>query len=256
MPKSRGAGYPFPKPPCLSFPSARMDRQKGHAHAPDVCVRANTSGAVRVLCVLHTVRVAGRCMHMHACECASMCERAHPRQPQQQQICGQISVFPHAGPRAIMCTLAWVCTRVCKPLFPGHLLPQGHSLVPRQPPGLVPPYEGAGCTGLGVYTHTHMRVHRHVVTHPAAVGKAPPGRGLPRHSCWVTARPNDAMSSFAYAKQHLCCGVPREEASTPAPRDPAQMPGVANASPTHVPPTPPWPHTLAWACFINSNYPR
>lgn len=178
VPKSRGAGYPSPKPPCLSFPSARMDRQKGHAHAPYACVRANTPGAVRVLCVLHAVRVAGRCMRMHACECASTCERAHPCQPQQQQICGQISVFPLAGPCATMCTLAWVCTRVCKPLFPGHLLPQGHSLVPRQPPGLVPPYEGAGCTGLGVYTRTHMRVHRHVVTHPSPIQQ--PWEKLPR----------------------------------------------------------------------------
>lgn len=54
VPKSRGARYPSPKPPCLSFPSARTDRQKGHARAPDACVRANTPGAVRVLCVCYT----------------------------------------------------------------------------------------------------------------------------------------------------------------------------------------------------------
>lgn len=107
-----------------------------------------------------------------------------------------------------------------------------------------------------VYMCTHMCTQ--ACCHPSCSRAKSSHRagGLPRCSCWVTARSNDAMSSFAYAKQHLCCRVPREEALLPAPRDPAGMPKDANASSMHVFPTLPWPHTLAWACFINSYYVR
>lgn len=100
-------------------------------------------------------------------------------------------------------------------------------------------------------TPTDVCVLRRGVTHPAAVGKAPAGQGLPRHSCWVTVRPNDAMSSFAYAKQHHCCRMPREEALPPAPRDPLGCPGM----PTHLPCTHP-PLCPGLHGFINSNYPH
>lgn len=99
-------------------------------------------------------------------------------------------------------------------LSPGHLRPHP-SAAPRAEPLL--PYEEPGCTW-GAHSRVYTRVCRRVITHPAAVGKAPPGRGLPRCSCWVTARPNDAMSLFAYAKQRLCSGVPREDALPPATR--------------------------------------
>lgn len=157
-------------------------------------------------------------VYVHTYECASMCECAHPCQPQQQQTHRHISMFPHAGAgaRATVCTFAQVCTHVCKPLLPREPAPTGPSAAP------------SICTTLwGTEVHTagsihtmHMCVHRRLVTHLAAVGIAPPGPGLPRCSCWVTARPNDAMSSFAYGKQHLCCRVAREEALPPAPRDP------------------------------------
>lgn len=215
-----GCRVPPPReknPPCLSFPAAHMDGQKGCTRALRACKHPRGREAARV---------SGRCLHTHACE------RAHPHQPQQQQTRGHISVFPRARPCAIVCTLPRVCTRVCKPLFPGHLLLQSHSLVPWF---LCHPSRDQA-----VQTHMHTRVHRRIVTHPAAVGKAPPGWGLPRRSCWVTARPSDAMSLFAYAKQHLCCGVPREEALPPAPRDPAGMLRDADTSPTHTH-TPPCP---------------
>lgn len=111
-------------------------------------------------------------------------------------------------------------------------------------------------------TNNWTRIHAHMCTqaccHPSCsrAKSSPTAGGLPRCSCWVTARSNDAMSSFAYAKQHLCCRVPREEALLPAPRDPAGMPKDANASSMHIFPALPWPHTLAWACFINSYYVR
>lgn len=125
------------------------------------------------------------------------------------------------------------------------------------PPGplmggpLAAPRAGATLQGECVHRHTHMCMLRCGVTHPAAVGKTPPGQGLPRCSCWVTARPNDAMSSFAYAKQHHCCRVPREEALPPAPRDPLGCPGM----PTHLPCTHP-PLSPDLHGFINSNYPH
>lgn len=59
---------------------------------------------------------------------------------------------------------------------------------------------------------------------PKPLGSVPPRPGLPRRSCWVTARPPDAMSSFAYAKRPPRCRVPWEEAEPPAPRDPPGMP--------------------------------
>lgn len=92
-------------------------------------------------------------------------------------------------------------------------------------PELVPPYRAGVCT--------HTCALRRGVTHPVAVGKAPPGQELPRRSCWVTARPNDAMSSFAYAKQHHCCRVPREETLPPAPRDPLGCRHISHACTPH-----------------------
>lgn len=189
------------------------------------CLRAckHPRGCQGVLRVLHGARVSGCSMCLHA----GTCERA---QPQQQQMRGQISMFPHAGPCAIMCTLTWVCTRVCKPLFPGHLLPAGPLAGPLAAPRTRATLQGTGVHAAG---HIHTRVHRRVVTHPAAVGKAPLGWGLPRRSCWVTARPNDAMSLFAYAKQHLCCGFPGKRPCPPLPGSQTGCQCVSHARTPH-----------------------
>lgn len=159
---------------------------------------------------------------------------------------GMGALFPYAGPCFTMHTHRFFHV----PASPSSLGSCSHRATHGWSPGSPPSWchsTGWACT----QTHTHMCVLRRGVTHPAAVGKAPPGRGLPRRSCWVTARPNDAMSSFAYAKQHHCCRVPREEALPPAPRDPLGCPGTPTHLPCMYPPLGPGLHG-----FINSNYPH
>lgn len=226
----RSVGVPGtpPQNSLPQFPQCTHRREMGHARALHAHVCANTPGAVRVLCV-HT------------------CRRACPHQPQRQQRHGHIvpicrSICHHAHTH----TGLFMCVQAPLPWVPA---PTG----PLAGGPLAAPRAGATLPGGCVHTHmlTHVCVLRRVITHPAAVGKAPPGQGLPRRSCWVTARPNDAMSSFAYAKQHQCCRVPREEALPPAPRDPLGCPGM----PTHLPCTypPPCPGLHG---FINSNHPH
>lgn len=151
---------------CLSFPRADTDGRWAihmHLHA-HMC--ANTPEAMRLLHVQHAMHVSWHCMHMHTCR------HARPHQPQQQQWDGCIvpvcrSMFHHAHTQVFPCA--------CQPLFPGQLLPQGHSrVVPRQPPELVPLYR------VGVYTDTHTHVCAQTWRHPpSSRGKSSPRTGAP-----------------------------------------------------------------------------
>lgn len=231
VPKHQGAGY---LPTKFSASVSPVKTQTGDGPCtctacPRVCKHP---GAVRVLRVQHAMALRAHA-ELQACmsppATAAAVTWAHCSHM-------QVHVPPHTHADLSMCVQAPLPWAPTGPLMGGPL---------------AAPRAGATLQGGCVHRHTHVCVLRRGVTHPAAVGKAPPGQGLPRRSCWVTARSNDAMSSFAYAKQHHCCRVPREEALPLAPRDPLGCPGLQTHLPCTYPPLRPGLHG-----FINSNYPH